>query len=486
MIALAELLKPVKVKSTEGDTSQVIRRVVSDSRRVATGSIFCAIKGLTVDGHAFISQAIEAGANAIICEQLPDTLNEKVTYVTVDNAAEALALMATKFYQEPSKKLKLVGITGTNGKTTVATLLHDLFTNLGYKAGLLSTVVNKVGTDSKPSRFTTPDPISLNELLAEMVKENCTHCFMEVSSHAIAQERITGLEFAGGVFTNLSHDHLDYHKTFKNYLETKKTFFDHLPASAFALVNIDDKRGRVMVQNTKAKVYEFSLLTLTDFKGKILENVLTGLHLEINGAELFSRLVGKFNAYNLLAVFGVGTIFDIDRIELLRIISELKPAAGRFDIIISTEKAITGVIDYAHTPDALENVLETIQETKPANSNIITVVGCGGDRDKAKRPIMAAIAASHSDKIILTSDNPRTEDPKVILDQMEAGVDEKNKAKVIRIDDRQQAIKTAGLIANTGDIILVAGKGHENYQEIKGVRIPFDDKVELQASLGLN
>ncbi len=486
MIALETLLKPIEVKSTKGDTSKVIRRVVSDSRRVAAGSMFCAIKGLTVDGHEYITQAIESGANTILCEEIPQDLDSNVTYVVVDDAAKALALSATIFYNEPSKNLKLIGITGTNGKTTVATLLHDLFSKLGFKSGLVSTVVNKIGLIEKPSRFTTPDPISLNELLAEMVDQNCTHCFMEVSSHAVAQQRITGLDFAGGVFTNLSHDHLDYHKTFRNYLDAKKSFFDNLPATSFALVNIDDKNGKVMVQNSKAKIYEYSLLTLTDFKAKVLENILTGLHLDINGDELFARLVGKFNAYNLLAVFGVGTILDVDRFELLRVISELKPAQGRFDIIISTDKGITGVVDYAHTPDALKNVLETLIETKSPSSKIITVVGCGGDRDKKKRPVMANIAAALSDKVILTSDNPRTEDPKSILDDMEAGIDANKNDHVIRIDDRQQAIKTAGLFANTGDIILVAGKGHENYQEIKGVRIPFDDKVELKASLGLN
>jgi len=486
VIALETLLKPLEVKSTKGDTSKVIRRVVSDSRRVAEGSMFCAIKGLTVDGHEYITQAIHSGANTILCEEIPQELDSNVTYVVVDDAAKALALSATVFYKEPSKNLSLIGITGTNGKTTVATLLHDLFSKLGYKSGLVSTVVNKIGKEEKPSRFTTPDPISLNELLAEMVDQNCTHCFMEVSSHAIAQQRITGLVFAGGVFTNLSHDHLDYHKTFRNYLDTKKSFFDHLPATSFALVNIDDKNGKVMVQNSKANIYEYSLLTLTDFKAKLLENILTGLHLDINGDELFSRLVGKFNAYNLLAVFGVGTILNIDRFELLRVISELKPAQGRFDIIISTDKGITGVVDYAHTPDALKNVLETLHETKSHSSKIITVVGCGGDRDKSKRPVMANIAAALSDKVILTSDNPRSEDPKVILDDMEAGIENQKKGHVIRIDDRQQAIKTAGLFANTGDIILVAGKGHENYQEIKGVKIPFDDKVELKASLGLN
>jgi len=486
VIALETLLKPLEVKSTKGDTSKVIRRVVSDSRRVADGSMFCAIKGLTVDGHEYITQAIQSGANTILCEEIPQDLDSNVTYVVVDDAAKALALSATVFYKEPSKNLKLIGITGTNGKTTVATLLHDLFSKLGFKSGLVSTVVNKIGLEEKPSRFTTPDPISLNELLAEMVDQNCTHCFMEVSSHAIAQQRITGLDFAGGVFTNLSHDHLDYHKTFRSYLDAKKSFFDKLPAASFALVNIDDKNGKVMVQNSKAKIYEYSLLTLTDFKAKVLENILTGLHLDINGDELFARLVGKFNAYNLLAVFGVGTILEVDRFDLLRVISELKPAQGRFDIIISTDKGITGVVDYAHTPDALKNVLETLHETKSPNSKIITVVGCGGDRDKKKRPVMATIAAALSDKVILTSDNPRSEDPKSILDDMEAGIEAEKKEHVIRIDDRQQAIKTAGLFANTGDVILVAGKGHENYQEIKGVRIPFDDKVELKASLGLN
>ncbi len=486
MIALAELLKPIEVKSTKGDTSKVIRRVVSDSRRVAAGSLFCAVKGLTMDGHQFIPQAIAAGADAILCEDFPQELDDKVTYVRVENAAQALAHSATIFYHQPSKKIKLVGITGTNGKTTVATLLHELFTKLGHKSGLISTVINKIGTKEKPSRFTTPDSISLNELLAEMVEDECSHCFMEVSSHAIAQHRITGLNFAGGVFTNITHDHLDYHKTFRNYLEVKKSFFDYLPKNSFALVNVDDKRGKVMVQNTKANIYEFSLLTLTDFKAKILENVITGLHLEVNGDEVFSRLVGKFNAYNLLAVYGVGSILDIDRMELLRVISELKPADGRFDIIIATEKGITGVVDYAHTPDALKNVLETLQETKSSGSKIITVVGCGGDRDKGKRPLMANIAANLSDKIILTSDNPRTEDPTIILAEMEGGVDQDKKEKVIRIDDRKQAIKTASLLANQGDIILVAGKGHEKYQDIKGVKIPFDDKVELKASLGLN
>lgn len=486
MIALTELIKPLKVKSTVGDASQVIRQIDFDSRRVTPGSLFVAIRGLQADGHRFIEQAVEAGAEAVLCEEFPEKKSANVTYVQVENGQEALAYAADSFFGKPSGKIKLIGVTGTNGKTTVATLLHQLFSILGNKVGLLSTVENKIGEDVKAAQYTTPDAVALNALLAEMVEAGCELCFMEVSSHAIDQHRATALEFAGGIFTNISHDHLDYHGTFDNYIKTKKKFFDHLPKSAFALVNIDDKRGRVMVQNTRAKVYEYSLSTLTDFKAKIIENSLTGLHLDMNGDELFSRLIGRFNAYNLLAVFGVGAILEIETMELLTAISQLKAAEGRFDLIMAGGQGITAIVDYAHTPDALQNVLETIKETKTTAAKIVTVVGCGGDRDAEKRPIMARIAALMSDRLILTSDNPRSEDPAGILKEMEAGLSSEQLKNALTIADREQAIKVACQLAKPGDIVLVAGKGHEKYQEIKGQKVPFDDKAQLMASLGLN
>ncbi|NNE28897.1 MAG: UDP-N-acetylmuramoyl-L-alanyl-D-glutamate--2,6-diaminopimelate ligase [Saprospiraceae bacterium] len=486
MIALTELIKPLRVKSTVGDVSQVIRRIDFDSRRVTEGSLFVATRGLKTDGHRFIDQALEAGASAVVCEEVPEIKKESVTYIQVPNGQEALAFVADTFFNHPSQKLKLIGVTGTNGKTTVATLLYQLFSILGTKVGLLSTVENKIGEESIQAEYTTPDAVTLNSLLDNMVSAGCTLCFMEVSSHAIDQHRVDALHFAGGVFTNMSHDHLDYHKTFDNYIAAKKKFFDQLPAGSFALVNIDDKRGRVMVQNTKAEVFEYSLSTLTDFKAKVIENSLTGLHLEINEDELFSRLIGKFNAYNLLAVFGVGTVLDVEKVELLTAISKLRPAEGRFDIVLARDSKLTAIVDYSHTPDALKKALETLQETRPVKARIITVVGCGGDRDRTKRPLMASIGALLSDQLILTSDNPRSEEPGEILEEMLEGLTPGQNKDALVIEDRAQAIKMACKLAKEGDIIYVAGKGHEKYQEIKGKKIPFDDKAELMASLNLN
>jgi UDP-N-acetylmuramoyl-L-alanyl-D-glutamate--2,6-diaminopimelate ligase len=453
-----------------------VQDIQIDSRKVTPGSLFIAIKGVAFDGHQFTDQAVEAGAVGVVYEESSLEKKEGIVYVQVENSAAAAGLIAHNFFDQPTEKVKLVGVTGTNGKTTIATLLYKLFTSLGYQCGLLSTVENHIGDRIVPATHTTPDALSLNALLKQMVEEECTHVFMEVSSHAIHQQRITGLHFAGGIFSNITHDHLDYHKNFDEYIRVKKSFFDSLPSSAFAISNADDKRGTVMLQNTNAKKYYYGLKTVADFKGKILDNSLTGLVMVVNDQEVHFRLIGEFNAYNLLAVYGAAICLEEDKQEVLRNLSILTGAEGRFDYTVSTKDKVIAIVDYAHTPDALLNVLATIKKLKRGFEKIVTVVGCGGDRDKTKRPIMAEVACEHSDKVIFTSDNPRSEDPAQIIKDMEAGVGAAAKRKYISIVDRREAIKTAISLAGKEDIILIAGKGHEKYQEIKGVKNHFDDK----------
>jgi UDP-N-acetylmuramoyl-L-alanyl-D-glutamate--2,6-diaminopimelate ligase len=479
MKSLQSILFGVALREVVGSTQQEVTTIQIDSRKVIKGAVFVAIKGLQADGHSFIATAVEKGAKVIVCENMPTSLVEGITYILVENAQEAVAIMAHQFYDEPSTKLKLVGVTGTNGKTTVATLLYKLFSSLGYTCGLLSTVQNHIGDEIVPATHTTPDAIQLNALLHKMVEAGCTHVFMEVSSHAIHQHRITGLQFVGGAFTNITHDHLDYHKTFEAYLAAKKIFFDKLPSNAFALSNLDDKNGMAMLADTKASKLTYALHAPATYKGKILENQLSGLVLLVNDVEVHCRLIGTFNAYNLLAVFGVAVQLGEKSTEVLTVLSALTGAEGRFDYIVSAEKII-GIIDYAHTPDALENVLTTIAKLRKGNETVITVVGCGGDRDKTKRPIMAQVACDLSNKVFFTSDNPRSEDPNEIIKDMELGLTSAAKRKYINIVDRKEAIKAAISFAKTGDIILIAGKGHEKYQDIKGVKHDFDDKQILQ------
>ena len=479
MKKLSDILYKVSTTALAGNTNVDIRDVQIDSRKVQKGSLFVAVKGVAVDGHQYISKAIEQGATAIVCETMPLLHTEGITYVQTNNSAEAAGVIAYNFYDQPTTKLKLVGVTGTNGKTTIATLLYKLFTCLGYKCGLLSTVENQIGGKVIPATHTTPDAISLNALLKQMVDEGCEFAFMEVSSHAIDQKRIAGLEFAGGLFSNITHDHLDYHKTFDEYIKAKKAFFDALPTTAFAITNVDDKRGNVMLQNSAAKKYSYSLKTVADFKGKILENSLTGLIMTVNDQEVIFRLIGEFNAYNLLAVYGAAICLGENKEQVLQCLSNTTGAEGRFDYLISAKERVIGIVDYAHTPDALQNVLSTIKKLKHGNEQLITVVGCGGDRDRTKRPIMANVACEYSDKAIFTSDNPRSEDPQQILNEMEAGLNSAAKRKYISIVDRKQAIKTAVNMAGPEDIVLIAGKGHEKYQEIKGVKHHFDDKEIL-------
>jgi len=474
---LKDILYNVNIIAVNGNTGVSIDSIVFDSRQANKDSAFVAIRGAVSDGHDFISQAIESGCTTIIADK-SITVPSSVNLIIVENTTKALAIIANNFYDEPSKDLKLIGVTGTNGKTTITTLLFEVFTKLGYKCGLLSTVVNKIGSEEIPSTHTTPDPVSLNSLLRQMVDDGVTHCFIEVSSHAIHQHRIGGLHFVGGAFTNITHDHLDYHETFKEYLRVKKSFFDELPKEAFALVNSDDRNGEVMLQNTKAKKRSYALRNIADYKAKILENQFTGLLLLINGIELWTKLIGSFNAYNLLAVYGIAQEMGEESGETLRIISELEPVDGRFQHTIS-ESGITAIVDYAHTPDALENVLKTIDNIRTRNETVYTVIGCGGDRDKTKRPVMAEIACKLSDKVILTSDNPRSEEPDDIIEEMMEGVDAASFKKTLSITDREQAIKTAVSMAEPMDIILVAGKGHEKYQEIKGVKHDFDDKQTI-------
>lgn len=479
MKQLQNILYEVHLKEVHGKTNLSVNDIQIDSRKVNNGSVFVAIHGEQVDGHKFIDKAIELGAAVIVCEVLPNKLNENVTYLQVNNSHEAVAYMANNFYDAPSAKMKLVGVTGTNGKTTIATVLFKLFTQLGYTCGLISTVQNQIADEIIPATHTTPDAVSLNALLKYMLDKGCTHVFMECSSHAIHQHRITGLFFAGGIFSNITHDHLDYHKTFDEYIKVKKSFFDCLPASAFAISNRDDKRGEVMLQNTLAKKFYYSLKTLAEFKGKILDNALTGLQMLVNDTEVHFRLIGEFNAYNLLAVYGAAICLGKSKEEVLTSLSLLSGAEGRFDYIISNQ-LIIGIVDYAHTPDALQNVLLTIKKLRKGHEQIITIVGCGGDRDKTKRPIMAQTACDLSDRVILTSDNPRTENPDTILMDMQEGLTSAAKRKYISIVDRKEAIKTAVSFANSEDIILVAGKGHEKYQDIKGIKYPFDDKAVLK------
>ncbi|NTW31751.1 MAG: UDP-N-acetylmuramoyl-L-alanyl-D-glutamate--2,6-diaminopimelate ligase [Bacteroidetes bacterium] len=474
-----QLLKDIlyKAGTTEviGDLSSSISQITFDSENVMAGSLFIAVKGTRNDGHNYINKAVESGAKAIVCEIFPENINNNTTYVKVKNSSEALGWIASNFYNNPSQKLKLVGITGTNGKTTIATLLHQLFRKLDYKAGLLSTVCNKINDTIIPSTHTTPDAIQLNALLKMMVDAGCTHCFMEVSSHAVVQNRITGLDFTGGVFSNITHDHLDYHKTFAEYLSAKKHFFDSLSSRAFAVTNADDNNGYVMLQNTKALRATYSLKNPAEYKAKILENVFSGLQMNVDGVDVWFKLVGSFNAYNILAIYSTSILLGEDRSEILKILSGLEAVEGRFDCIRS-EKGIVAIIDYAHTPDALNNVLNTINAVKEGYEKVITVVGCGGDRDKTKRPLMAKIACDNCNRVILTSDNPRSEDPEKIIEEMMVGVDVISKKKVLSIINRQEAIKTALMFAQKEDIVLIAGKGHEKYQDIKGVKHPFDDK----------
>lgn len=477
---LKDIIKHLKLKAVSGDLDKPISRVDFDSRKVQADSLFVAVRGTQTDGHQYIDKAIALGATAIIGEHRPAEFPSQITFIEVENSQLALAKVATAFYDDPSGKLKLVGITGTNGKTTMVNLLYRLFTDLGYRVGLLSTVGNRIGEQQLAATHTTPDAVSINALLADMVDAGCDYAFMEVSSHAVHQERIAGLQFAGGVFTNISHDHLDYHGTFRAYIDAKKKFFDDLPREAFALVNVDDKRGMVMVQNTRAKVHRFSLRGLAEFRARILENSITGLQLELDGQEFYGRLVGTFNAYNLLAVYATAVLLDQDRMEVLTLLSNLTAAEGRMEYIRQANTGITAIVDYAHTPDALEKVLETLNDLRESGHRIITVVGCGGDRDRAKRPKMARIACDLSDEVILTSDNPRSEDPAEILKEMETGVPAQAKHKVLSMVDRRTAIKTAVKLAKPGDLVLVAGKGHEKYQEIKGVKHPFDDKEILK------
>jgi len=477
---LQDILYKIPIRAVNGNTGIGIDNLQTDSRKVTVGTGFIAVKGTVSDGHDYIENAIQSGAVAIICTQMPEQLNDAVTYIQAADTAMAAGIMAHNFYGEPTKKLKLTGVTGTNGKTTVATLLFKLFSGLGYKCGLLSTVQNQVGEKILPASHTTPDPVSLNALLAQMLAEGCTHVFMEVSSHAIHQQRIAGLEFAVGVFTNITHDHLDYHQTFDEYIRVKKSFFDHLPADSMAVVNIDDKRGAVMLQNTAAGQLYYSLKTVAPLRGKILENTLNGLQMVVNGHEVHFRLIGEFNAYNILAVFGAASSLGIGISDVLRVLSNLDGAEGRFDYMVSPQDKVIGIIDYAHTPDALINVLSTIKKLKQGNERVITVIGCGGDRDRTKRPLMAAAACEYSDTTIFTSDNPRSEDAQQIIDDMTSDMKSAHKRKYISITDRKEAIKAAVNLAEGGDIVLVAGKGHEKYQEIKGVKYPFDDKKILE------
>ena len=480
---LSEILYKISLQAVSGKTDIEINKIVFDSRQVEKNSLFVAIGGTQVDGHQFITKAIELGASAVLCEHLPESLNEEITYIQVENSARAMGFAAANFYQHPSKKLKLVGVTGTNGKTSIATLLFRLFRRLGYRCGLLSTVQNQIDDDIIPSTHTTPDSVKVNELLAEMVQKGVSYCFMEVSSHAVVQERITGLEFVGGIFTNLTHDHLDFHGTVDNYIKAKKGFFDQLPASAFALVNTDDKVGKVMLQNTAARKETYSLKNIGTFKGKVLACGLLGLQMEIDNKEVWFKLIGSFNAYNLLGVYGAAILLGEDSDEVLMQLSDIQPPDGRFEQVVS-KKNIVGIVDYAHTPDALKNVLETIVDLREGNQQIITVVGCGGNRDTTKRPIMAEIACKMSDKVILTSDNPRSEEPMDILAEMQKGVPAIHFKKTQTIEDRHEAILAAVKMAKPEDIILVAGKGHETYQEIKGVKHHFDDKEVLREAFG--
>lgn len=479
MAVLQDILFGVNIRAVDGDMSVLVSDLQLDSRAVNAGNAFIAIQGTAADGHQFIDMAVERAATAVICEKMPAVRHDGITYVQVENSAAAAGIMAHNFYGRPSAALKLVGVTGTNGKTTIATLLFKLFSSLGYTCGLLSTVRNYIGSTPLDATHTTPDPINLSRLLKQMAESGCTHVFMEVSSHAIQQRRIAGLVFAGGVFSNITHDHLDYHKTFDEYIRVKKSFFDSLPATAFAISNADDKRGAVMLQNCNALKYFYSLTTTAAFKGRILENGLSGLVMTVNDQEVHFRLIGEFNAYNLLAVYGTASSLGLEKSEILLHLSALKGAEGRFEYYVSPHDKLIGIIDYAHTPDALLNVLGTIRKLRKGHEQVITVVGCGGDRDRTKRPLMAEAACDYSNRVVLTSDNPRSEDPEAILREMERGLGAAARRKSLSIADRREAIKTAVSLAQAEDILLIAGKGHEKYQEIKGVKYPFDDKQVL-------
>ncbi len=482
MKVLKDIIYKTGIVDISGPTDIGITEVCFDSRKAREGSLFVAVKGVQSDGHSFLEQVINQGVVAVVCEKWPVERRDGVTYVKVSDSAKALGQIASNYFDSPSEKLKLIGITGTNGKTTTATLLFHLFRSLGYSSGLISTVRNQVNNQVIPATHTTPDPVQLNALLATMVDEGCTHCFMEVSSHAVVQKRISGLLFAGGIFTNITHDHLDYHLTFDAYLKAKKSFFDALPSESFALSNLDDKNGSVMLQNTKARKFSYGLHAMSDFKCKLIENTFTGLILNMDGQEVHCRLIGSFNAYNLTAAYACSLLLGEEKIKVLTVLSTLDAVEGRFDFV-SSRHNVVGVVDYAHTPDALQNVLSTIHDVRSGKGRVITIVGCGGDRDVAKRPLMAKIACEMSDRVILTSDNPRSEDPEEIIHQMEKGVPAAETRKTLSIIDRKEAIKTAVALAQPGDIILLAGKGHEKYQEIKGRRSPFDDKQVLHEML---
>jgi len=482
MMVLKDILYKVTINAVVGSTSITVSKIEFDSRQIKDNDVFVAISGTITDGHNYIEKAIKGGATAIVCEMLPEILEDGITYIEVANSNQAMAYMANNFYGQPSENLKLIGVTGTNGKTTVTSLLYQLFKKAGYKVGLLSTVKIMVDNATYNATHTTPDSLTINKYLQMMNNEGVEFCFMEVSSHGIHQSRTEGLKFTGGIFTNLSHDHLDYHETFTEYRDVKKVFFDQLPKDAFALSNIDDKNGLVMFQNTEAKKYTYALKNYADYRAQILENEFSGLLLKVNESELWTRLIGNFNAYNILAIYGTAELLGLDKVEILRLISELENVSGRFQYFISEDK-ITAIVDYAHTPDALKNVLETINSIRTKNEELITVVGCGGDRDKTKRPKMAHIASALSTKVIFTSDNPRSEVPETIIEDMEKGVEPQNFKKTVSITDRKQAIKTACQMAGAKDIILIAGKGHENYQEIKGERFDFDDYKIVQEYL---
>ena len=476
---LEKLIGGITANNIIGDTSIEITGINIDSRLIEEGHVFVAVKGTQTDGHVYIEKAIEKGASAIVCETIPANITDHITYIQVPNSEDIVGELATLYYDDPTSQLELVGVTGTNGKTTIATLLYNMFRKFGYKVGLISTVCNYIDNESIPTSHTTPDPITLNKLLGRMANEGCKYVFMEVSSHSVSQKRIGGLKFAGGIFTNLTRDHLDYHKTVDNYLKAKKTFFDNLPKSAFALTNADDKNGLVMTQNTKAKVYSYSLRNLSDFKAKVLEDSFEGMLLEMDGKEICVQFIGRFNAYNVLAVYAAACLLGKKAEDVLLTLSTLYPVSGRFESLHSP-KGYTAIIDYAHTPDALTNVLSTIQEVLKGKGNVITVVGAGGNRDKGKRPIMAQEAVKQSDKVIITSDNPRFEEPQEIINDMTSGLNKDNMSKVLCIIDRENAIKTACMLAQSGDAVLVAGKGHENYQEIQGIKHHFDDKEVIE------
>ncbi len=477
---LKDILKGIECR-LQGSADVEVKDLQFDSRKVTVGTLFVAQVGTKVDGHDFIARAVASGAAAVLCQRIPEEAPNGVTYIVVDNSDRALGEAAANYYGHPSRQLKLVGITGTNGKTTTVTLLHRMFRLAGNHVGLISTIVNKIDEEEIPTGHTTPDALELNRLLSRMVQAGCRFCFMEVSSHSVVQQRIAGLEFSGAIFSNITHDHLDFHKTMANYIAAKKGFFDALPPSAWALTNVDDRNGRVMVQNTRAKVHTYGLNHLGDFHCRVLEEGFEGMHLNVNGNDLWSRLVGRFNAYNLLAIYGAAVLSGIEPAEAVRLLTLLEPAPGRFQYV--SGKGITAIVDYAHTPDALENVIGTINDIRRKNQQLITVVGCGGDRDKTKRPEMAQIASKGSDKLVLTSDNPRSENPESILDDMEAGLSPEQLCHTVRITDRRQAIRTACMMAREGDIILIAGKGHEKYQEVNGVRSHFDDVEEVEREL---